>query len=353
MRSLIREYLDRLRLPHRLVRTIRLIGEYRGKEALFRQQAPQVLESLRQVALIESTESSTRIEGITAPHQRIRALVQRDAVPRGRSEQEIAGYRDALKSIHVNAVNMPFTPQVVLQLHRDLYRFVPSEGGRWKDVDNTITERRPDGAEMVRFRPIKAWRTPEAMELLHRRFDELRDTEEFEPLILVAAYVLDFLCIHPFRDGNGRMARLITLWLLYREGYEVGRYISLERIVEETKETYYDALYRSSQAWHEGEHDLVHWLEYFLGVMLLEAYRRFEERTGELATGYGAKTAQVLAAFEKLPTVFRYADLERACPNVSRPTIKKVLRKLREQGRVDCVKQGRDARWRKTGSGSR
>ncbi len=134
MHSLTRSYLETLRLPHRLVRTIRLIGEYRGKEALFRQQAPQVLENLRQVALIESTESSTRIEGVTAPLERIRALVQRGAAPRGRSEQEIAGYRDVLNTIHVNARNMPFTPQVVLQLHRDLYRFTPSEGGRWKDV---------------------------------------------------------------------------------------------------------------------------------------------------------------------------------------------------------------------------
>ncbi len=243
--------------------------------------------------------------------------------------------------------DMPFTPQVVLQLHRDLYRFTPSEGGRWKDVDNAITERAPDGTEVVRFRPVEAWRAPEAMELLHRRFGELRDTGEFEPLILVAAYVLDFLCIHPFRDGNGRMARLIALWLLYREGYEVGRYISLERIVEETKETYYEALYRSSQGWHEARHDLVPWLEYFLGVMVLEAYRRFEKRTGELTTGYGAKTAQVLAAFERLPEEFRYADLERACPNVSRPTIHRVLRLLRDEGRVECVRGGRDAVWRK------
>ncbi len=138
-----------------------------------------------------------------------------------------------------------------------------------------------------------------------------------------------------------------TLWLLHREGYEVGRYISLERIVEETKESYYDALQRSSQGWHEGEHDLVPWLEYFLGVMLLEAYRRFEERTGELASRYGAKTAQVLAAFEKLPEEFRYQDLERACPNVSRPTFHRVLRRLKHEGRVACVRGGRDALWRK------
>ncbi len=333
--------------PHRLVKTIRLLGEYQGKEALFRQQAPQVLKTLREVALIQSTESSTRLEGITAPPDRIRSLVAQKSRPANRSEQEIAGYRDVLDTIHTNFRELPFSPNVVLQLHRDLYRFMPDEGGRWKRSNNEIVEVSPDGRRIVRFKPVDAHLTPEAMETLHRRFNRAWDEEHFDRLLLIPAFVLDFLCIHPFADGNGRMARLITLWLLYRAGMGVGRYISLEKIVEETREGYYDSLYLSSQGWHEARHDLGPWWEYFLGVMLLEAYREFERRIGSVTAARGAKTEQVLAAFEKLPARFRYADLAFACPNVSRPTIKRVLGKLRDQDKVRCIKAGRDAMWEK------
>lgn len=350
MRSLEPDFLEKQPIPHSLLRTMRLLGEYHGKEALFMQQTPQVLESLRQVAIIQSTESSNRIEGIEAPAERIQKLVEHKTTPKNRSEQEIAGYRDALATIHANHANMPFTTGIVLQLHRDLYQFVARQGGRWKMADNEISETRPDGTKITRFKPTPAHQTPDAMDRLHVLFKEEWTKGHIEPLLLIPAYILDFLCIHPFTDGNGRMARLLTLLLLYQAGFEVGRYISLEHLIENQREGYYDALYKSSQGWHQRKHALLSWWEYFLGVMLLSAYRELERRTGELTSAHGAKTEMVMAAIQKLPTTFRYADLAQACPNVSRPTIKRVLARLREEGSVECVKAGRDAVWEKKGS---
>lgn len=348
MNSFQSDFLERHAIPHSFLRTIRLLGEYRGKEALFKEQTPQILESLRQVSIIQSTESSNRIEGIEAPAERIKKLVEHKTTPRNRSEQEIAGYRDALATIHANHANMPFTVGIVLQLHRDLYQFVAQQGGRWKMTDNEITETGADGTKIVRFRPVPAHQTPEAMERLHALFREKWDYGEIDPLLLIPAYVFDFLCIHPFTDGNGRMARLLTLLLLYQAGFEVGRYISLEHLIENQREGYYDALYKSSQGWHQGAHTLLPWWEYFLGVMLLGAYHEFERRTGELTTTHGAKKELVFDTIGHLPEEFRVADIERACPGVSRPTINRALRDLREAGKIVCVKGGRDAIWRKT-----
>ncbi|MBN2034579.1 MAG: Fic family protein [Deltaproteobacteria bacterium] len=347
MKSFEPGFLENHPITHNLVQTIRLIAEFKGKQDLYKEQSPQLLETLRQAAIIQSTESSNRIEGITAPIDRIREIVAKKATPRNRSEQEIAGYREVLTTIHTNYADIPFTTGVVLQLHRDLYQFEIGEGGKWKPVDNEITELRPDGTKAVRFKPVPAFQTQDAMDQLHKRFDDLFQSRQIDPLLLIPTYILDFLCIHPFRDGNGRMARLLTLLLLYKSGFEVGRYISLEKMVEDTKESYYDTLYQSSQNWREAKHSLQPWWEYFLGVMLLGAYREFERRTGELTSAHGAKTELVLSVVHKLPSRFRYADLARACPNVSRPTIKRVLGSLREQGKILCVKAGRDAIWEK------
>jgi Fic family protein len=323
-----------------------MIGEYKGKQELFKEQSPQLLETLRQVAVIQSTESSNRIEGITAPSQRLRQLVAHKATPQNRSEQKLAGYRDVLNTIHANYRYMPFTSGLVLQLHRDLTQFNPSQGGIWKQTDNDILETRPDGTRFVRFKPVPAYLTPDAMRQLHERFDLLWRSQETEPLLLIATYVLDFLCIHPFLDGNGRMARLLTLLLLYQAGYEVGRYISLEQIIEKTRESYYDTLYQSSQGWHERQHSLLPWWEYFLGT-ILGAYRTFEEQVGVITTNKGAKREMVVSVVDRLPKQFQLADVERACPGVSRPTINRALAQLRRENRIICIKAGRDAVWEK------
>ena len=340
--------LDNLRLTHDVVTAIRGIAEGKGRQDLFKERAPEVLENLRQVAIIESTESSNRLEGITLPRTAIEVLVRRDEDPKAdnRSEGEIAGYRNVLRLIHERYDYMPLTLNLVLQLHRDLFQFVgASRAGSWKLTDNTITETRPDGSQFVRFTPTPAWRTPYAMEDLHRSFAEAGDSE-VDPLILVALYILDFLCIHPFLDGNGRMVRLLTVLLLYREEYEVARYISLERLIEQSKESYYDTLYRSSQGWHTGAHDPMPWVTYFLGIVRA-AYEEFVRDVGELRDGRGMKTQLVLQALSQMIGDFSVSELHQRCPSVGWDMLRHVLRGERDAGRLRAVGRGRGARWRK------
>lgn len=353
MKSFEKNLIQKQPIDQALLQTIRLIGEYRGKEALYRAQSPQVLDTLVQNAIIESTESSNRIEGVVAEnHERLKAILLKKTKPKNRPEQEIAGYRDVLKTIHGSFEEIPFTPNIVLQFHRDLFKFTTARGGTWKSSDNEIMETAADGTKLVRFKPVPAWQTKEAMGLLHSHFsDSLKGPNTIEPLLAIPAYVLDFLCIHPFLDGNGRMARLLTLLLLYKSGYGVGRFISLERVVEETKEGYYDALLKSSQGWHDGKHSLIPWWNYFLGVMLLSAYREFEERVGLIETTRGAKGALVIAAIEKLPIRFTISQVMEKCPTVGIDYVRKVLRSQRDEGKLKTTGRGPDAAWMKVEKG--
>lgn len=252
------------------------IAESKGRQDLFTQQAPQLLTELRQTALVQSVESSNRIEGVTVPPDRLVPLVIGKATPRNRSEEEIRGYRRALDLIHANAGDLPVTPELFQKLH-SLLQEGSGDAGQWKRVSNEIVELREGAAPFVRFHPVSVAETPAAVEELCLSYRHTVNQSEAPPLLAVAALVFDFLCIHPFRDGNGRISRLLTLLGLYQHGYEVGRYISLERLVEESREDYYDVLRRSSEGWHEGKHDLFPWLNYFLAV-LKRAYREFEAR---------------------------------------------------------------------------
>lgn len=341
------EQLDNLKITPRMLRSVRAIAEAKGQEALYHKQVPQALESLRQVALIQSTESSNRIEGIYAEHARIVALVQEKSAPQNRDESEIAGYRKVLALIHEHAKDMDFTPNLLLQLHRDLYQFTGVPGGTWKATDNEITETLRDGSKRVRFVPTPAWQTEEAMRDLHARFRSLREAHVHDPLVLIPAYVFDFLCIHPFRDGNGRMARLVTLLLLYQEGYSVGRYISLEKLVEETKEGYYETLGKASQGWHEGTHEPSPWMEYFLGVMLEGAYQRLFDRVGNLTMSRGAKSKMVVDAIQGKQGLFTVAQLQEECPTVSVDLIRRILYEMRNAGEVAAMGRGPGAKWRR------
>ena len=334
-------------VPAAVVRTLGAIDTARGREDAHRRQRPQVLEALVEVARIQSTEASNAIEGIVAPRRRIQELVAERTVPRDRSEAEIAGYRAVLDTIHASARAIPFKPSVVEQLHRDLYQFTSVPADRWKQADNAITERRPDGSERVRFRTITAAETPGAMEELHERFADALERGEHHPLLLIGAYVFDFLAIHPFRDGNGRMARLLTLLLLYQAGYEVGRFISLERLVSDTRETYYEALQAAGHGWHEDGHDIWPWLEYLLGV-LMAAYDEFERRVGLVGEGRGAKSAAI-ATFVRsgLSGEFTIAEVRDAVPGASDSLIGKALAQLRDEGAIEAVGRGRGARWRR------
>jgi len=347
MKSFETGFLEHQRIPQNLLRTIRLLGEFKGKEEVYKQQSPQVLETLRQAAVIQSTESSNRIEGVTAPHDRIVKLVQNKIKPRDRSEQEIAGYRDVLNTIHANHANMKFSVNLVLQMHRDLLKFTTEKDGKWKTAQNEIEEVGADGKKFIRFTPVAPHLTEDAMRSLHDRFHKASESQEFEPLLLIPSYVLDFLCIHPFRDGNGRMARLLSLLLLYQAGYEVGRFISLENIIEETREGYYETLYASSQKWHKGKHSLLPWWEYFLGVMLHGAYREFEKRAGTLTTARGAKSQMILKAVESVAGDFKAADIQRICPGVGLDLIRLRLNDLKKAGKVEPSGRGPNAVWRK------
>lgn len=344
MHSFKNNYLNSLRFTSDQLSTLKTIGEYSGKQQLYFEQTPEVLESLRKVSLIESSESSNRIEGVIAPHHRIEDIVLKNTEPKTRSEQEIAGYRDALSLIHESNEYMPFSANVILQLHSILYKYQPGRGGHWKNTDNEITEELPDGTKKIRFKPTPAVSTPQEIEDLINGFHQAKEERDLEPLIIVPLAIFDFLCIHPFRDGNGRTARLITLLLLYHFGYQVGKFISLERIIEETKETYYEALHKSSNNWHEGNHDVFPWLNYFWG-MLLAAYRELEARVGTIKKGKGFKTDQIYLAVQNKIGLFTIADIEKSCPGVSRDMVRKILRQMRNEGKVKTIGTGRGAKW--------
>lgn len=346
MSSFLRKFLDGLAAPPELVQIIRQIGEHKGRQDLLRLQAPEKLENLRQVAIIQSVESSNRIEGVTAPKERLAELVREKTTPRNRSEGEIAGYRDVLATIHASAADIPFTDSIVLQLHRDLMQYGTGAGGKWKTTQNAIEETRPDGTRFIRFQPTAPHQTAEAMRALHEDFRLAMKEGKHEPLILIALYVLDFLCVHPFLDGNGRMSRLLSVLALYHQGYEVGRYISLERIIEQTKESYYETLFIASQGWHESQHNPLPWVSYWLGTVLA-AYRELESRVGAMATGHGTKADIVITAIDRMKGSFSLAELEAACPSVGRDWIRALLGQLKREGRLMSEGRGRGARWRK------
>ena len=345
MRTVEPNYLQNITFTSGDASTIQKIGEYKGKQGLFTQQTPEILDSLKQVAIIESSESSNRLEGITAPRKRVEAIVKESSTPENRSEQEIAGYRDALALIHESAVHMTLSINVILQLHSMIYRYLPTEGGRWKMADNQIVERNADGSvRRVRFEPVSAFDTPGSMDRLVENYGDAIHVLSAEPLVLIPAAVFDFLCIHPFADGNGRTARLLTLMLLYHFDYEVGRFISLERIFEESKETYYESLEASSQNWHEGQHDIKPWLRYFWGI-ILRAYGEFEERVGTITKGRGSKTIHVRRVIDRKTKPFSISEIESECPGVSRDMIRVVLRQLRKEGILRLEGRGRGSRW--------
>lgn len=322
------------------------LGEFRGKQELYTQQAPQKLKTLREHALIESAVSSNRIEGVSVDPARVRAvLVAPRPLFRDRDEEEVRGYRDALQRIHDTAGGMPVNEATLRDLHR-MARGEIWDAGQYKEKDGDIIERYPDGRERVRFRPVSAARTPPAMAELIADWQHCLDERWVHPLIALAAFNLDFLCIHPFRDGNGRVSRLALLLQSYQSGYEVGRYISLERLIEENKERYYATLEQSSQDWHEGRHNPWPYVNYVLSILKM-AYREFAERVGEIKAPRGSKTELVLAAIGQFAGEFTMSQLQQACPGVSRDMIRRILREQKTANSIECQGRGPAARWKK------
>ncbi|RPH86926.1 MAG: Fic family protein, partial [Deltaproteobacteria bacterium] len=302
--------LSGLKIPQGTVWLLESLAECRGKQALYEAQSPQILKVLREVALVESTESSNRIEGVTVDRDRLRPLVLGRSKPRDRSEAEIVGYRRALSWIHTSHEKISIEPSTILRLHALAQGGTSGDAGQWKKKQNDIIEIHPDGRRKVRFQPLEPKLVPAAMEELCLSFRDVIQQEKVVALMSVAALILDFLCIHPFRDGNGRVSRLLTLLALYHQSYFVGRYVSLERLVEQTKESYYESLKNSSAGWPDGKHDLFPWFNYFLSNIRM-AYREFEERATRVRPVQGSKTDLVVYALENVQCPFGIADIER------------------------------------------
>jgi Fic family protein len=333
-------------LPGSMAVALGGIDKMQGARTPSRGYRPEALKTLTEIARIQSVESSNAIENIKAPAARIRELVARDAKPANRDEQEIAGYRAVLDTIDADAAHIPFTSSVVEQLHRDLYQFTGIPAGRWKTVENSIQEVGADGARTVRFQTLPALETPAAMRELHERFAAAMDSGEHHPLLLIGCYIFDFLAIHPFTDGNGRISRLLTLLALYQAQYDVGRFVSLERLVDETRDTYYEALKAAGHGWHEGEHDIGPWLRYFVGI-LTAAYRELEGDV-EAVSGRGSKREAIHRFIEhSIASEFTVADVRKAVPAASGSYISKTLARLRDDDVIEPVAIGRNARWRR------
>ena len=322
------------------------LGKSLGKQQLFAAQAPQKLSALKEHAIVESAISSNRIEGIEVNDRRVGTLVFGKAAATDRDEEEVRGYRLALDWIHSDAATIECDEENTLKLH-SLARGDIWDAGRFKERDGDIIERYPNGETRVRFRTVPAVDTPERMGDLFDLWKRCVRERWVAEVVAMAAYNLDFLCIHPFRDGNGRVSRLMLLMQSYRLGYEVGRYISLERIIEQNKERYYETLEQSSVGWHEGSHDPWPYIRYILFVFK-EAYRELEARLGDLAEPKGAKTEAVLSAIGNTPGTFSVAELKARCPGVSVDMIRRVLKDLKAKGEVECLGRGRASRWRKT-----
>jgi Fic family protein len=323
------------------------LGEARGKQDLFTKQSPQKLRVLRENAMIESAVSSNRIEGVIVDQARVRTIFFGRPILRDRNEEEVRGYRDSLKLIHEQGNKTPISEKTIMALHR-MCRGDVWDAGKYKTKDGDIIERYPNGRERVRFKTVTAAETSAAMKELIERWEQCLLEKWIHPVIAMAAYNLDFLCIHPFRDGNGRISRLLMLLQCYHLGYEAGRYISLERLIEENKERYYETLEQSSQGWHECKHNPWPYINFVL-YTLKNAYQEFEERVGQAKGPRGSKTELVETAIHRFSKPFMLSDLERSCPGVSRDMIRKVLKALQKSGKVECLGRGPGAPWRKKG----
>lgn len=328
-------------LTNDIVNMLGYIHEYKGQQNLFIEAKADVLSHLLEIAKIQSTEASNRIEGIYTSDDRIQALVKEKSAPRNRNENEIAGYRDVLATIHENYDYIPPRANVILQLHRDLYQYSGiGIGGHFKNTDNVIEEELEDGTKRVRFRPAAAFETPDMIENLCNQFLREVDCGEVDPLLLIPMFVLDFLCIHPFNDGNGRMSRLLTLLLLYRSGYIVGKYISIEMLIEKTKDTYYDALQASSIGWHDGTNDYMPFVSYTLGI-IKSAYKTFSDRVEHLTTKGISKPERVRQFIENRLGKVTKKEIMDACPDISATTIEKALGDLVKNGTILKLGNGR------------
>lgn len=315
-----------------------------GKQELYLKQRPEELEKLVDIAKVQSTEASNAIEGIVTTSTRIRQLVEEKTAPRNRDEQEIAGYRDALNIIHENFDAIPISQNYILQLHKVLYSHMNNPmAGRTKSVQNYISATYPDGHVETLFTPLAPFETPDALNRICEEYNRVIGNMEVEPLIAIPIFIHDFLCIHPFNDGNGRMSRLLTTLLLYRNGFHVGKYISLEAKIAKNKDLYYDALRLAQTGWHEETEDAIPFIKYLLGT-ILAAYRDFEDRFSLVEKKLPAIEMVRQASMNKLGR-FTKQDIRELCPSLSVSTVEGALRKMVESGEIKREGNGKNTRY--------
>lgn len=304
-----------------------------GKQEMYLKQRPQELEKLVEIAKIQSTEASNAIEGIVTTSTRIRQLVEEKTTPKNCDEQEIAGYRDVLGIIHESFDAIPITRNYILQLHKVLYSHMNNPiAGRTKTVQNYISATYPDGHTETLFTPLAPYETPEALDRICEEYNRVIGNMELEPLIAIPIFIHDFLCIHPFNDGNGRMSRLLTTLLLYRSGFYVGKYISLESKIAKNKDLYYDALAASQDGWHEGQADPIPFVKYLLGT-ILSAYRDFADRFAIVETKHSAIEKVRMATQNKIGR-FTKQDIREQCPSLSISSVESALRNMVASGEL-------------------
>lgn len=315
-----------------------------GKQELYLKQRPAELEKLVEIAKVQSTEASNAIEGIVTTNTRIKQLVAEKTTPRNRNEQEIAGYRDVLSVIHESFDAIPITQNYILQLHKMLYSHMNNPiAGRTKTVQNYISATYPDGHSEILFTPLAPFETPEALTRICEEYNRVIGNMEVEPLIAIPVFIHDFLCIHPFNDGNGRMSRLLTTLLLYRNGFYVGKYVSLEAKIAKNKDLYYNALSLSQEGWHKGTDDPLPFIKYLLGT-ILAAYKDFEDRCALVETKRSALDMVRMAIQNKIGR-FTKQDIRELCPTLSLSSVEGALRQLVALGEIRREGQGKGTRY--------
>lgn len=334
-----KESWKRLLTPN-IVSLLTSIHEYKGEQNLFIESNSDKLVELLEIAKIQSTEASNKIEGIITTDDRLKKLVMDKTMPKSRSEKEIAGYRDVLNTIHESYEYIPINANYILQLHGDLYKYNGmSFGGKFKSTDNIIAEVDSSGNQKIRFQPIEAWATPEAMLNMCNAYNDALNNN-IDPLILMPMFILDFLCIHPFNDGNGRMSRLLTLLLLYKSGYIVGKYISIEKLIEKSKDTYYEQLQASSYGWHENKNDYDPFVEYYLGVVIA-AYKEFSGRVQTLIESGMSKPERIREVIRKHIGKITKSQIMEKCPDISDTTVQRTLTELLKKNEIIKLSGGR------------
>ena len=329
-------------LHYELMNLVSAIHEHKGKQELYIEAKPDVLNAMVEIARIQSTGASNRIEGIYTSDERLQALISEKSEPLNRSEQEIAGYREVLALIHDSYDYIVPRTKTILQLHRDLYQYNTSSiGGRFKNADNYISETDAQGVSKIRFAPVSAFETPEAVDCLTTAFIDAIQAENYDPLLLIPMFILDFLCVHPFNDGNGRMSRLLTLLLLCRSGYIVGKYISVEMMIEKTKETYYDVLQESSRDWHNARNTYFPFVKYYLEI-ILAAYRDFSTRVELMLNRTLSKPERIRALFDTTLHKLSKKMISEKFPDISISTIEVALASLLKEGYIVKVGAGKN-----------